>query len=118
MRGYLSLLFIAFFILFGVIYGYDSGLSMPYPDVPIVTTQRPKTRDEAIEALEAYYIEQIFAQGFSLKNLSILTDEEKEEFGFQVDSQHEEEIMKKEFAKMLAKKDILKLKKKLKGNIN
>lgn len=105
--------FIAILLVSTLIYAQESSVpEMPFPDVAVPSrTHRPKSKKEAVEALEAYFIEQVFAQGFSMKSMSLLTEEEKKELPYQVDSSYEEEIMKKELSRVLAKRDILGLRK-------
>ncbi len=85
----------------------DSNFGPELPMDMAVINKKPLTDEEAIEAFEQYYIEQIFADTLSMNKTSLLSDEEKQSIGFGVDTSAQDEMQKKEFSKILAKRDIL-----------
>lgn len=77
---------------------------------------KPANREQAVEALEVYFLETMFLKGFAGIDQSLLTDEEKENAPFSSDSDYTQQMIMKELAKSMAKKDILGLKKQLLRN--
>jgi hypothetical protein len=100
------------------IFAQSDGLMMPMPDPDYYMNPSQKkhmSNERSAEEIQTFYIEQIFSEAFSMEKSSLLTEEERKEIGFTVDTSVVDGIMKKEFAKILAKRDILKLKEKLLG---
>jgi hypothetical protein len=92
----------------------DTAMLMGVPNMPLITP-RPKrlvNKEKMVEESEAYFLEQIVTSTFVDRNSSLLTDEEKEELtSFGTDTSFQDDLIKKELARALAKQDVLKFKK-------
>jgi hypothetical protein len=88
-----------------------TGIVMPDLDtIEASRTQKHMTPEQKVEAFEAYYIENAFSEAFANRATSMLTEDEQKEFGFGMDTSFQDDLVKKELIKTLAKQDILKLK--------
>ncbi len=70
-----------------------------------------KDPSKSMEEIQSYLLETLFLQPFSDSNQSVLTDEEEGEMGSFADKSMQQSMMNRAFAKQLAKRDLLGLKK-------
>ena len=66
---------------------------------------------KSLEEIQSYFLETLFLQPFSESNQSVLADEEEGEMGVVADKSMQQSMMNRVFAKELAKRDLMGLKK-------
>jgi Rod binding domain-containing protein len=76
--------------------------------------KKPKTEEEAIEFVEAYFLEMMFLKPMFQSQPSMLSEEEKAEMGSFADTSMQDQLITRAMAERLAKQDVLGLKKQLK----
>ena len=92
---------------------FSQSMPMEVDPQMYVQPKRAVTQEQAVEEVEAYFLENMFLSGMVGMDQSLLTEEEKEASFVNTDSDVEKNMMLKALSKSLSEKDVLGLKKKL-----
>lgn len=76
--------------------------------------KKPKTEEESMEFVEAYFLEMMFLKPMFQTQPSMLSEEEKAEMGSFADTTMQDQLITRAMAERLAKQDVLGLKKQFK----
>jgi len=113
---------VSFFLMFSFFVGkelyaqaspvFDTGMLGMMMDQQ--TQKKPKTEEESIEFVQAYFLEMMFLKPMFQTQPSMLSEEEKAEMGSFADTSMQDQLITKAMAERLAKQDVLGLKKQFK----
>lgn len=87
---------------------FDSGMLGVMMDN---VRKKPKTEDESLAFVQAYFLETLFLRPMMQEKPSLLSEEERQEMGSFADTDMQDQLITREMAEKMAKQDVLGLNK-------